>query len=83
MSDEMKRLSKKLAMVNCASDAEFAPIVKFIHNNDPTLRDQFAMAALQAIGIKNMRLEAIVNYKAIAEVSYAIADAMIKERDNA
>jgi hypothetical protein len=43
------------------------------HEN-PTLRDQFAMAALQALDLKGLFA------KDIAEISYKVADAMLEAR---
>lgn len=44
----------------------------------PTLRDQFAMAALNAIGGTSWGLA--VGNKSLADVCYSIADAMIAAR---
>ena len=43
----------------------------------PTLRDQFAMAAISAIDIER---DANYDWEYVAVASYAIADAMIAER---
>lgn len=45
----------------------------------PTLRDQFAIAALQGI-LAGFKKEALNDTGAIAEAAYAFADAMLEAR---
>lgn len=47
-----------------------------------TLRDEFAMAALSGL-LARMRPDAIYTYEDLVAQAYAIADAMMKEREKA
>jgi vesicle coat complex subunit len=54
------------------------PPVSTVNQEQPTLRDQFAMVALNGLLSTNTNVYDIT--KSVAKASYAFADAMMKER---
>ena len=63
------------------SEITCGPIVMGFNNKDDvTLRDYFAVRAMQGI-CSTLDENATIYYHAIASDAYAIADAMLKERE--
>ena len=63
------------------SEITCGPIILGLNNKDEvTLRDYFAVRAMQGI-CSTLDENATIYYHAIASDAYAIADAMLKERE--
>ena len=74
---EIARLKSLLDVVKISR--EYSQVFWTLHER-PTIRDQFAMAAMHVAGA-NTAWQRPIDAVEVSRTAYAIADAMMKERD--